>query len=108
MVSLTSNREMLDERQHFLNGAESTCWEVLGGYSFPRIHPLEAVCFQTVKQEIRRIPILKLRLAVELLNKISISYEVLFCCANPSRSLIHMEDSRQLSFLTVHTTIVNL
>ena len=59
-------------------GPKVLAWNGLGGYSFPRIHPLEAVCFQTVKQEIRRIPILKLRLAVELLNKISISYEVLF------------------------------
>ena len=50
-------------------GPKVLAWNGLGGYSFPRIHPLEAVCFQTVKQEIRRIPILKLRLAVELLNK---------------------------------------
>ena len=41
-------------------------WEDTASRGF---HPLEAVCFQTVKQEIRRIPILKLRLAVELLNK---------------------------------------
>ena len=73
---------MLDKRQHFPTGPESTCCEVLGGYSFPRIHPLEAVCFQTVKQEIRRIPILKLRLAVELLNNESSSNEVLFLLCN--------------------------
>ena len=54
---------MLDKRQHFPTGPESTCCEVLGGYSFPRIHPLEAVCFQTVKQEIRRISLKILRLA---------------------------------------------
>ena len=59
-------------------GPKVLAWNGLGGYSFPRTHPLEAVCFQTIKQEIRRIPILKLRLAVELLNKISISYEVFF------------------------------
>ena len=41
-------------------------WEDTASRGF---HPLEAVCFQTVKQEIRRISIRKLRLAVELLNK---------------------------------------
>ena len=50
-------------------GPKVLAWNGLGGYSFPRTHPLEAVCFQTIKQEIQRIPILKLRLAVELLNK---------------------------------------
>ena len=50
-------------------------WEDTASRGF---HPLEAVCFQTVKQEIRRIPILKLRLAVELLNNESTSNEVLF------------------------------
>ena len=51
------------------NGAESTCLGSREGTAFRGFHPPEAVRFQTVKQEIRRIPILKLRLAVELLNK---------------------------------------
>ena len=41
-------------------------WEGTASRSF---HPPEDVYFQTVKQEIRRISIRKLRLAVELLNK---------------------------------------
>ena len=43
-----------------------TAWE---GTASRGSYPPEAIRFQTIKQEIRRIPILKLRLAVELLNK---------------------------------------
>ena len=43
-----------------------TAWEGTASRGF---HPPEAVRFHTVKQEIRRISIRKLRLAVELLNK---------------------------------------
>ena len=51
------------------NGAESTCLGRREDTAYRGFHPPEAVRFQTIKQEIRRIPILKLRLAVELLNK---------------------------------------
>ena len=61
----------------------------LGGYSFPRTHPLEAVCFQTIKQEIRRIPIRILRLAVELLNKETHHRDVMsFFLLNPGPPFI--------------------
>ena len=58
-----------------LVNAESTCLERPGEAR------RQSIVFASRKPQrngIRRIPILKLRLAVELLNKISISYEVLF------------------------------
>ena len=84
MVSLTSNREMLDKRQHFPNGAKSTCLEgrTAGGKSpcgstFSD-HPMENLTSQPQRNGIRRIPILKLRLAVELLNKETHHRDVMF------------------------------
>ena len=62
------------------NGAESTCLGSREGTASRGFHPPEAVRFQTVKQEIRRIPILKLCLAVELLNKKRHLKRCLFYC----------------------------
>ena len=69
------NRELLDKRQHFPTGAESTCLEgrTAGGKSpcgstFSD-HPMDNLTSQLQKKEIRRISKRILRLAVELLNK---------------------------------------
>ena len=99
------NREMLDKRQHFPTGAESTCLEgrTAGGKSpcgstFSD-HPMDNLTSQLQKKEIRRISKRKLRLAVELLNKEThhrdvmsffsvLSFQALLCTHAGSKSYV--------------------